>query len=698
MRMRDCFAEKMSPTKLVFAELRFVGVVIVRHADAAKLLAQDAREHHFASGDDANLGRVSWLADDSGGSPGTHLAEYTYLGLGRTVRVDYTEPDLRYDLDPDNDGTHAGIDAFGRVVDLQWIDYAPATDVPVVRIKHGYDRVSNRLWREDPIAAASSKHLDELYAYDGVNRLTDLDRGNLVFDDPNPGDVSISSKNFAEQWGLDATGNWTSFKQDDDGSGWDLEQTRDHTKANEIDEIDSSSTHIAHDATGNMTKLPQPDDWSDHYHLTYDAWNRLVKVEETVDEQLQTVAEYEYDGGHRRTLKTVSGSPDVTHHFYYSRQWQVLEERVDTSTDADRQYVWGRRYIDDLILRDRDTSDPKNGVLDERLYALQDANFNVVALTDEIGDIEERYIYTAYGTPTVLEPDFDEAQSGTAYDWEYLYTGRRLDDETGLYYYRARYYDAELGRFVSRDPIVYRGKDLCLYRYVWNNPTNRLDPVGLEMIWEPPSQGPNIEVRPQDGITPRRPMRPGTIPVPDSPPIPYPGLSPMWPGLPGIGDGWPDVDDIFGTEPPTRFRVCKRLMRTEDTTMFMRCMINFANFPLWRPLTRHDYIDYDNGEEAYGLIGWESRGALPTREDPSVWEPPYECKPCYRDRNTFLVFGQAAGAVADSATDADILDCIRNAPARRDYTTITYNCQHWVEETYNQCGLNCSYAFTPNRK
>ena len=60
----------------------------------------------------------------------------------------------------------------------------------------------------------------------------------------------------------------------------------------------------------------------------------------------------------------------------------------------------------------------------------------------------------------------------------YLFTGRRLDEETGLYYYRARYYNKAQGRFISRDPIGYFDGNNH-YQYVLNGPTNNLDPDGL---------------------------------------------------------------------------------------------------------------------------------------------------------------------------------------------------------------------------
>jgi hypothetical protein len=61
-----------------------------------------------------------------------------------------------------------------------------------------------------------------------------------------------------------------------------------HNQANEIAQIAGSSSHVAHDRAGNMTKVPKPDDWNAHFDLTYDAWNRLVEV---MDGET-TVAEY----------------------------------------------------------------------------------------------------------------------------------------------------------------------------------------------------------------------------------------------------------------------------------------------------------------------------------------------------------------------------------------------------------------------
>ena len=425
------------------------------------------------------MSRLDAIEDDDSGSPGDNLAEYSYMGTGSVVEVDYPEPDLRYDLDHGTAGDYDGLDRFDRMVNLLWYDYGSSADA--VRIGHGYDRAGNRLYREDSVADANSVDVDEYYSYDEMNQLVNLDRGDL---NANKDGLTGGTLEFAEEWSLDMTGNSSTFKQDDDGdASWDLNQARDHNKANEIDEIDSSSTHVAHDKAGNMTKTPKPDNWSAHYDLTYDAWHRLVKVEDGEN----TVAEYVYDARNFRTeKKTYSGGQlDETRHFYCNSDWQCLEERIESggsiSANADQQYVWGPRYIDDLILRDRDTTDPKNGTLDERLYALQDPNWNVVALSSTDGTINERYTYQAYGEVNVLTPTFT-TRASSSYDWQTFYTGRRLDVETGLMYYRNRYYHPTTGRFINRDPIGYRGSQWNLYEYVGSQPLILLDPSGKSTL------------------------------------------------------------------------------------------------------------------------------------------------------------------------------------------------------------------------
>ena len=63
------------------------------------------------------------------------------------------------------------------------------------------------------------------------------------------------------------------------------------------------------------------------------------------------------------------------------------------------------------------------------------------------------------------------------------YTGRPLDEKTGLSDYRARWYDASMGRFINEDPSGFKGGDTNLFRYVGNDPLDRIDPSGLTAKW-----------------------------------------------------------------------------------------------------------------------------------------------------------------------------------------------------------------------
>ena len=456
-----------------------------------------------ANGINDAASRIESIVDDDVSS--THLADYSYLGgklggagntptltswqtQGAAVEVDYTEPDVKYTLvgtaggnDPDTGDIYLGWDRFGRVKDNYWYDYGSATDVG--RIKYGYDRAGNRIWRENTVAASYGKYFDELYAYDLIHRLKHMDRGSL-----DSGHSTLDHLQFAQCWKLDETGNWSNFREDDDGdSSWDLVQNRTNNKVNEITDITETTgpswVTPVYSKAGNMTTVPKPADPTASFTATYDAWNRLVKIEEGDD----TVAEYEYDGAKRRVIKKVysGGVLDETRHMYYTEpaRWQVVEERVDASTDPDRQFVWGLRYIDDIVLRDRDTTG--DGSLDERLYGMQDANWNVTGICDSGGSVQERYAYSSYGVPCVLTAAF-VSRAGSNYDWETQSAGYRFDSTCGLYQVRARQYHPLLGLWEQRDPLGL-SSGVNAYEYVGGNPTNWTDPLGT--VVDPLSAG-----------------------------------------------------------------------------------------------------------------------------------------------------------------------------------------------------------------
>jgi len=94
---------------------------------------------------------------------------------------------------------------------------------------------------------------------------------------------------------------------------------------------------------------------------------------------------------------------------------------------------------------------------------------SVVALSDSAGDTVQTYEYSVYGQVAASEPEFLTNP--------YMFIGRRFDIETGLYYYRARYYNPHIGRFMQTDPIGC-GDGINWYLYCGNNPLAFVDPSG----------------------------------------------------------------------------------------------------------------------------------------------------------------------------------------------------------------------------
>ena len=421
-------------------------------------------DYGTSNGGDDLLSRVAALKEST-----TTLVEYSYLGLSTFVRANYSSQpgvELTY-IKQGAEGTgdagdqYTGLDRFGRVYDQRWLVTSSGTAVD--RFQYGFDRNSNRVFRDNLVASSGQ---DEYYSYDNLNQLSVLKRGDL-----NAGRTDISGTPvWQENFTFDPTGNWHGSS-----SGYvtrtsgviDLDQNRSNNPVNEITGFTTTTgtgwATPAYNAAGNMTTMPQPASLSNGYTAQYDAWNRMVELKNGTT----TVATYRYDGATRRVTKLVGSN---TTHFYYSDQWQILEERLNTGSSADRQFVWGQRYIDDLVLRDQSST---------RHYVLND-HVNVTSIINTSGTVQERYGYNAFGTSRVMNASF-VVQSSSSYNWETRFAAYRWDSESGLYQVRYRYYHPLLGTWINRDPIGENG-GLNLYGFVNNRPISNIDPDGRNPI------------------------------------------------------------------------------------------------------------------------------------------------------------------------------------------------------------------------
>jgi RHS repeat-associated protein len=205
--------------------------------------------------------------------------------------------------------------------------------------------------------------------------------------------------------------------------------------------------------------------------LTWDYRNRLVAFvdKDAAGKETQRV-EFTYDAFNRRIAKAIDTNPQdttpaVVTQFVYDGS-NVLLEFVDSDGAGANQPVLDKRYL--------------HGAGVDQVLAQEIAGNVVWLLTDHLGTVRDlvnnsgavvnHLVYDSYGQVI--------SESNPAVDTRYLFTGREFDSETGLYYYRARYYDQTMGRFLSEDPIGFDGKDNNLYRYVFNSPLMFNDPSG----------------------------------------------------------------------------------------------------------------------------------------------------------------------------------------------------------------------------
>lgn len=292
-----------------------------------------------------------------------------------------------------------------------------ATNSPINKADYLYNGVGNR-------TSLTDKRGSQAFGYDNLDRLTSASHPLLA-----------TPQSFA----YDAVGNRTTAGN----------------VVNAGNQLTADATHsYQYDDNGNLTRktLLATGNYTSY---TYDAENRLTKVEDFVagTPTAAFTSTYRYDGLGRRIEKVANGQ---TKRYIYDGEDILLE--YDGSNALQARYTHGPG-IDEPIAVTKGSN---------TFFYHQDGLGSVTDLTDSSGATAKSYSYDAYGT--LID------QTGTV-EQPYTYTGREFDVESGLYYYRARYYDSATGRWLQKDPIGIEG-GLNLYSYTDDDPVNYIDPFG----------------------------------------------------------------------------------------------------------------------------------------------------------------------------------------------------------------------------
>ncbi len=218
-----------------------------------------------------------------------------------------------------------------------------------------------------------------------------------------------------------------------------------------------------YDGNGNLTHHVRG---SVERRFAFDYMNRLMRAEVTVDDET-TVVDFKYDALGRR-ISRANGSA-VTKYIYEGAQ--VVQE-LDAADAIVREYIWGDS-IDELL-----------GIRQSgQTYSVHENSIgSIAAITDSTGALVERYDYDVFGLPHITDitgtphPDPTISFLGQPYSFQ----GREWDPVLRLFYFRARYYDAVLGRFIGQDAEQYKDSP-NLYQAFLNSPANIDDPTGLKV-------------------------------------------------------------------------------------------------------------------------------------------------------------------------------------------------------------------------
>lgn len=232
----------------------------------------------------------------------------------------------------------------------------------------------------------------------------------------------------------------------------------------------SKTYNLTYDANGNLVQKQNAADTSEQTLYVWDASDRLIRIEQSgAGGASLLTASYGYDAFGRRVQSTLAQGGQTSTVQYLYEGAQVLGEIRDGKLS--HRLLTGLS-LDETIARIAINSGGQKDAAGSRLY-VTDALYSVLAqlADDDSANLQNSYAYSPYGQSSTVGPDATANPN--------QYTSRENDGATGLYFYRARYYDPVKKIFLSEDPIGLAA-GLNVRSYVEGDPISYADPLGLK--------------------------------------------------------------------------------------------------------------------------------------------------------------------------------------------------------------------------
>jgi RHS repeat-associated protein len=300
---------------------------------------------------------------------------------------------------------------------------------------YGYDSLGNFVKTSYPDGSVITYHYDEAYRLKTIVDMNSDGALNALF--KYELDSLGNRKTVSSYQPLNAIPSWpnTSYTYD---------------KENRL--LTAGSATFGYDANGNLTQKTSGND------ITEYGWSRNEMLSGLVHGG--DVYSYFYDGLGSRIARTENS---------VEKRYVFGLAETDASDNITAYYVYGLGLISKIT--------PSN----QSYFYHYDGIGSTVGMSDSSGNIVNRYAYDAFGKILGQEEVIPNS-------FKYVGQFGVMDEGNGLFYMRARYYDPEVGRFITKDPIGFLGGDVNFYAYVANNPINWIDPEGLEIfvLWGRP--------------------------------------------------------------------------------------------------------------------------------------------------------------------------------------------------------------------